>query len=112
MNRALYSAAMAAVAVLATLFVTTGTAAAATPGLTGVHASSSSYLSPERKYRHWDWDHNGKNYGGHHHADASEINHDYFGGDYGGSGGGSYLACPNAPAPGVSGWTCHRVYLR
>lgn len=111
MNRAIYSAAMAAVAVLATLFVTTGTAAAATPGLSGVHASSS-YLSPERKYRHWDWDHNGKNYGGHHHADASEINNDYFGGDYGGSGGGSYLACPNAPAPGVSGWTCHRVYLR
>ena len=110
MNRALYSAAMAAVAVLATLFVTTGTAAAATPSLAGVHASS--YLSPERHYRHWDWDHDGKNYGGHHHANDSEINNDYFGGSYGGPGGGSYLACPNAPAPGVSGWTCSRVYVR
>jgi hypothetical protein len=103
-----YSIAATAVAVPAALFMTTGTALAATPSPASApaphladhhdHHGHHHFADESDDYWHVDTDH----------ADSQEILNDYFGYDSNtyGSSASTYLACPPAPGPGVSRWSC------
>jgi hypothetical protein len=100
-NRTLYPIALTASAAVATLFVATGTAFAATPAPVQVSPTALPIQLADDAIHDWHWHLH------HRHADSQEIMKDYFGGSS--SAGGPQpigLLCPPAPPPGVGQWRC------
>jgi hypothetical protein len=111
-TRVWHSIAATTVAVLSALFITTGTALAATPSPASAPALHLADHHDHDGHHHWhhysadefdDYWHVDTD-----HADAQEMLNDYFGHDSDtyGSPAPTYLACPPAPGAGVSKWSC------